>query len=84
MKTLVWVSADTGSLLVIFVVARYRFNVDLLKLLSWVCREHGAQICFLLAFIINHQFCITVYHCAMDFTFEFDWRALENVTDGQV
>ena len=62
----------SGDLLVgafvFWVVWRYAAT-NMFAVASDTCRRYGICILFAYAFVLYHQFCITLVHCGMDFSF---------------
>ena len=64
-KGLVWFAIDSLCMLATFFFAN-RSGAKIHKILANQCSQYGAQLMFGLAFMIDHQICITVFHCAME------------------
>mmetsp|Transcript_16254 Transcript_16254/g.33430 ORF Transcript_16254/g.33430 Transcript_16254/m.33430 type:complete len:510 (+) Transcript_16254:11-1540(+) len=71
-KGLVWFVMDMTILVGTFFVAE-REGVKVVRILANCCAQYKLQIFFSLAFLIEHQICITAFHCGMDFTLNFDF-----------
>jgi len=50
-----------------------RFNLSLFEYYAKCLEMYWLPAALVQCFAIDHQFCIVVLHCGMDFTFAFDW-----------